>query len=110
MAGLVPAIHESDAASMKGGWVYILTNKPNGILYVGVTNDLLRRVAEHRADLVAGFTKRYGLKRLVYFEQYDDIRDAIQREHNMKHWSRTWKVRLILAENSEWNDLFDGLV
>ena len=108
MAGLVPAIHET-AIRMRQGYVYILTNRPNGILYVGVTNDLLRRVAEHRQGLVPGFTKRYGLKRLVYFEDYDDIRLAIQREHNMKHWSRKWKVRLILASNAEWDDLYDNL-
>jgi len=93
-----------------GGYVYILTNRPNGTLYVGVTNDLLRRVAEHREGVVRGFTKRYGLKRLVYFETYDDIRIAIQREKNMKHWSRTWKVRLVLQSNPQWDDLFEALV
>jgi putative endonuclease len=72
-------------------WIYILTNKPGGTLYVGVTNDLVRRLYEHRNDFVAGFTKRYGLKRLVYFEQYDDIQTAIQREKNIKHWPREWK-------------------
>ena len=96
MAGLVPAIHVLEDSRMKGGWVYILTNRPNGILYVGVTNDLIRRVYEHRTGAVPGFTKRYGLKSLVYFEAYDEIQTAIQREHTMKHWSRTWKVRLIL--------------
>ncbi|MBK5961034.1 excinuclease ABC subunit C [Rhodoplanes elegans] len=94
---------------MHGGWVYIFTNRPNGTLYVGVTSDLVRRVAEHRDGVVPGFTKRYGIKRLVYFEAYDAIRDAIQREHNMKHWPRTWKVRLILATNHEWKDLFETL-
>lgn len=91
------------------GYVYFMTNRPNGILYIGVTSDLVRRVYEHRSGAVAGFTKRYGLKRLVYFEAYDDIRTAIQREHNLKHWSRTWKVRLILATNPAWNDLYDSL-
>jgi putative endonuclease len=110
MAGLVPAIHGGKLRRMKGGWVYILTNRPNGTLYVGVTNDVVRRVAEHRDGKIGGFTKRYGLKRLVYFEQYDDIRLALQREHNMKHWPRTWKVRLMLASNPNWNDLFDGLL
>jgi len=93
-----------------GGYVYILTNRPNGTLYVGVTSDLVRRVAEHREGAVKGFTKRYGLKRLVYFEVYDDVVTAIQREKNMKHWSRTWKVRLVLQSNPQWNDLFDGLL
>jgi putative endonuclease len=109
MAGLVPAIHGGGHWSM-GGYVYILTNRPNGILYVGVTNDLIRRIAQHREGAIKGFTKRYGLKRLVYFEVYDDIQTAIQREHNMKHWSRTWKVRLVLASNAEWEDLFDTLI
>ena len=92
---------------MKGGYVYFLTNRPNGTLYVGVTSDLVRRVHQHRTGAAKGFTKRYGLKRLVYFEAYDDIATAIQREHNIKHWSRTWKVRLILANNPEWNDLYE---
>ncbi len=87
-------------------YVYILASRIGGTLYIGVTNDLIRRVSEHRTGAIPGFTKRYGLKSLVYFETYDDIRVAIQREHNMKHWSRTWKVRLILRENSQWRDLF----
>jgi putative endonuclease len=70
---------------MAGGYVYILTNRPNGILYVGVTNDPVRRLFEQRSGFVDGFTKRYGLKRLVDFERFDDIRSAIQREHNIKH-------------------------
>ena len=90
-------------------WSCFRTNRPNGILYVGVTNDLLRRITEHQEGLVPGFTKRYGLKSLVYFEVYDDIRLAIQREKNIKHRSRTWKVRLILTSNSVWNDLYDSL-
>ena len=106
MAGLVPAIHVSQNFGMAGGYVYILTNRPNGILYVGVTNDLIRRVFEHRSGFVDGFTKRYGLKRLVYFERFDNIRDAIQREHNIKHWPRTWKVRKILVDNPDWDDLY----
>ncbi|MGH6683759.1 MAG: GIY-YIG nuclease family protein [Pseudolabrys sp.] len=110
MAGLVPAIHESETPTMRGGYIYFLTNRPNGILYVGVTSDIVRRIAEHRAGLVPGFTKRYGLKRLVYFEYFDDIRTAIQREKNIKHWSRTWKVRLILSQNPRWDDLFETLI
>ncbi len=94
---------------MRPGYLYILTNRPNGTLYVGVTSDLARRVCQHRDGSVPGFTKRYGIKRLVYFEQYDAIHDAIQREHNVKHWSRTWKVRLILKANPEWRELFDTL-
>jgi putative endonuclease len=95
---------------MRGGWIYIMTNRPNGTLYVGVTSNLLQRVWQHREGIIPGFTKQYVLKRLVYFETYDDIRTAIQRERNMKHWSRTWKVRLILQANPEWRDLWDTLV
>ena len=91
---------------MTGGFVYILTNRPNGILYVGVTSDLVRRVFEHQSGFVDGFTKKHGLKRLVYFERFDDIRDAIQREHNIKHWSRAWKVRKIMVDNPDWIDLY----
>jgi putative endonuclease len=109
MAGLVPAIHVLQNFHMAGGWIYILTDRPNGILYVGVTNDLVRRIYEHRSEFVEGFTKRYGLKRLVYFEQFDDIRAAIQREHNIKHWPRTWKVRKIVARNPDWDDLFETI-
>jgi putative endonuclease len=105
MAGLVPAIHVLQNTNMAGGYVCIPTNRANGILYVGVTSDLVHRVFEHRSGFVDGFTKRYGLKRLVYFEQFDDIRDAIQREHNIKHWSRARKVRKIVAANPDWDDL-----
>ena len=109
MAGLVPAIHVPQTAPMRLGYVYFLTNRPNGILYVGVTSDLARRVYEHRTGVIDGFTRRYSLKRLVYFEVFDDIQTAIQREHNIKHWSRAWKVRLILANNPDWLDLYDQL-
>ena len=94
---------------MRGGWFYMMTNRPNGILYAGVTNNLARRVWEHREGQIDGFTKKYGLKRLVYFERYDDIRDAIQREKSVKRWSRAWKVNLILALNPDWDDLHDRL-
>jgi putative endonuclease len=86
-----------------------MTNRRNGTLYVGVTSDLERRVWEHREGVADGFTKKYGRKRLVYVERHDDIRAVIQREKNMKHWPRTWKVRLILAANPEWADLDDQL-
>jgi len=86
-----------------------MTNRPSGTLYVGVTGDLARRVWEHREGMVDGFTKKHGLKRLVYAERHDDIQAAFQREKNLKHWPRTWKVRLILTENPEWNDLYNQL-
>ena len=110
MAGLVPAIHVFHDPIMAGGYVYFLTNRPNGVLYVGVTSDLARRVHEHRCGAVEGFTKRHGLKCLVYFERLDDIRAAIQREHNIKHWPRAWKVRKIIAENPNWDDLYESLI
>ena len=94
---------------MRGGWVYIMTNRPNGTLYVGVTADIGRRAYEHREGLIEGFTRRYGLKRLVWKEFHEDIRSAIQRESNIKHWPRAWKVRLIHEHNREWRDLFDEL-
>jgi putative endonuclease len=109
MAGLVPAIHAVNHPQMRGGWVYIMTNRQNGTLYTGVTSDLARRVYEHREGIYGGFTKHYGLKRLVYFESYDDIRYAIQREKNLKHWPRAWKARLILDMNPEWRDLYCDL-
>lgn len=96
--------------SDRGGWVYIVTNRPNGTLYVGVTSDLPKRIFEHRSGTVDGFTKRYGLKRLVFAERHDDIRTALQREKNLKHWSRAWKVRLIREANPNWDDLYDQLV
>jgi putative endonuclease len=86
-----------------------MTNRPNGVLYVGVTSDLGRRAWEHREGLADGFTKGYGLKRLVYTKCHDDIRTAVLREKNMKHWRRTWKVRLVHAINPDWDDLYDRL-
>ena len=96
--------------AMSGGFIYILANRRDGILYVGVTNDLVRRVFEHREGVVKGFSKTHGLKRLVYYEQYDDIRVAIQREKAIKHWPRAWKVRLINSLNREWDDLYPSLI
>ena len=87
-----------------------MTNKRDGTLYVGVTSNLMRRCYEHRNNLIDGFTKTYGLKALVYFEQYDDIRLALQREKNIKHWPRAWKVRLIHESNPNWNDLYPTII
>jgi putative endonuclease len=94
---------------MAQGWVYFITNRPNGILCTGVTDDLPRRAWEHREGVMDGFTKRYGLRHLVYFEHYDDIRDARQREQNLKHHRRAWKIRLILLNNPDWDDLYEQL-
>jgi len=90
----------------KGGYVYILASKRNGTLYIGVTADLLRRVWQHKNDEVPGFTSRHGVKRLVWHERYDDIRDAIAREKAMKKWRRAWKVTLIEESNQSWEDLY----
>jgi putative endonuclease len=91
-------------------WVYMLASKPGGTLYVGVTNDLVHRTYEHRNGIIAGFTRRYSVKTLVHFEQYDDPATAIQREKNIKHWSREWKIDLITANNPEWRDLYDEII
>jgi len=90
-------------------YVYLMANRRNGILYTGVTTDLPRRAFEHREGVIAGSTKRYGLKLLVYYEVFDDVRDAIQREKNIKHWPRAWKVRLIHGFNPEWVDLYESV-
>ncbi len=90
-----------------GGWVYMMTNRRDGTLYVGVCGDLPRRAYQHREGLIEGFTKRYGLKMLIYYEQHDVIRNAIQREKTIKHWPRAWKMRLIHSMNPEWEDLYE---
>ncbi len=94
---------------MKGGWVYVMTNRPNGTLYVGVTNDIARRAFEHRAG-TGGFTHRYRLHMLVYVERHEEIVPAIQREKNIKEWPPAWKIRLIRGLNPDWRDLYDGLM
>ena len=91
-------------------YVYILANRQRGTLYIGVTNDLVRRTHEHREGLVDGFTKTRGVKTLVYLEPHDDIEHAIAREKRLKRWPRAWKVQLIERDNLIWRDLFDDLV
>jgi len=90
-------------------WVYILASRIGGTLYIGVTNDLVRRVFEHRSEVMQGFTKRYGVHRLVYFEQFSDIDSAIRREKRLKKWNRAWKVRLIEEANPNCDDLFPAI-
>ena len=90
-------------------YVYILASQKNGTLYIGVTNNLMRRSFEHREDLVDGFTKKYKVHSLVYFEAHEDVRLAIQREKNMKHWPRAWKLALIEKNNPDWRDLYETL-
>ena len=90
-------------------WVYMLASRRNGTLYIGVTNNLARRVYEHRSGAVAGFTKQYAVKMLVWYEAYADIREAIAREKSLKGWERAWKLRLIETDNPDWKDLYDDL-
>jgi len=90
-------------------YVYILASQRNGTLYIGVTNDLTRRVYEHKVGLAEGFTKRYDVKSLVHVEPFDRAEDAIQREKQLKHWNRAWKVELIERGNLDWEDLYDRL-
>ncbi len=108
MPGLDPGIHATYRGVMSY-WIYILTNRDRGALYVGMTNDLVRRISEHRLAMTEGFTRRYGVKRLVYFEQFDDPANAIRREKALKHWSRAWKITLIEQANPNWHDLYDGI-
>ncbi len=91
---------------MKNYYVYMLASGKNGTLYIGVTNNLIRRVVEHKRKIMRGFTKRYYIDKLVWYEQTNDIRFAIQKENQLKNWPRKWKVREIEKENSEWKDLF----
>ena len=95
---------------MKSYYVYILASKRNGTLYVGITNDLIRRVYEHKNDVVEGFTKRHQVHNLVYFEQTNDAVSALTREKQLKKWNRWWKIRLIEESNPDWNDLYDSLL
>jgi putative endonuclease len=90
-------------------YVYMLASAPNGTLYIGMSNDLVRRVWQHQQGAAESFTKKYDVTRLVYFETYDDIRDAQQRERTMKHWKRDWKIALIEKDNPDWRDLYDGI-
>jgi putative endonuclease len=92
-----------------GYYVYMLASRPRGTLYIGVTGDLVGRVFEHRSGTVPGFTCRYGVSRLVWFEVFDDVSAAIQREKTMKHWLRAWKIALIEQANPTWRDLYDEI-
>ena len=91
-------------------YIYILASKRNGTLYIGMTNNLLRRVYEHKNALVDGFTKKYSVKSLVYYEQIDDVNSAILREKRLKTWKRAWKIKLIEDFNPTWKDLYNDLI
>ncbi len=95
---------------MKQYYVYILASHKCGTLYVGMTDDLIRRVHEHKCGDVQGFTKRYHVNQLVYFEETAEVMSAITREKQMKKWCRAWKIRAIEKDNPEWKDLYPGLI
>ena len=90
-------------------YVYLMASRKHGTLYLGVTNNLVRRVYEHKSKAVRGFTARYNFDRLVWFECYDDPTNAIEREKDIKKWRRNWKIRLIEEVNPQWDDLYDGI-
>jgi putative endonuclease len=90
-------------------YVYILASRKDGVIYIGVTNDIVRRVYEHRIKAVPGFTSKYNITQLVWFEAYDDPTNAITREKELKKWKRAWKIRLIEAQNPEWSDLYESI-
>ena len=95
---------------MKQYYVYLLASKRNGTLYIGVTNDLVRRVWEHKNNIIKGFTQKYSVHNLVYYEIIADIDSAIMREKQMKKWRRQWKIELIEKNNPDWKDLYSGLI
>ena len=95
---------------IEAAYVYMMTNKPYGTLYTGVTSDLVKRIWQHREGLVDGFTKQHGLKSLVWYEQHASMLEAIAREKRIKRWHRDWKVNLIQAMNPTWDDLFEQIV
>lgn len=95
---------------MKTFYVYILASRRNGTLYIGVTNDLVRRVYDHKNDVIEGFTRKYQVHALVYYESYRDVQDALAREKRLKKWKRQWKIDLIEKENPRWNDLYDQII
>jgi len=91
-------------------WIYILASKPYGVLYIGVTSDLIKRIYQHRTEAADGFTKEYHVKKLVYFEEYADAENAITREKRLKKWYRSMKIDLIEKNNPHWQDLYPTLV
>lgn len=94
---------------MKQYYVYILCNKYNEVFYIGITNDLIRRIYEHKNNLLEGFSKKYNIHKLVYYEMLDNANDAIEREKQLKNWHRDWKINLIQTINSELKDLYEDI-
>jgi putative endonuclease len=95
---------------MKPGFVYMMANRKNGTIYIGVTSDLVGRTYAHREGLIGGFTRQHHCKMLVWFEAHDDLQEARRRERELKEWKRAWKIRLIEEKNLEWNDLYPTFV
>ena len=95
---------------MKEYHVYILASKRNGTLYIGVTNNLVKRIYQHKNDLIQGFTQKYRVHNLVYYETYNDVNEAIVREKRLKKWKRRWKIELIEKDNPEWRDLYYDII
>jgi len=95
---------------VKQFYMYILASQRNGTLYIGVTSDLIKRVHEHKNNLVSGFTEKYNVHKLVYFETTDNIDSAIRREKQIKKWNRDWKIELIEKDNPDWRDLYLDLI
>lgn len=90
--------------------MYLLASRRNGTLYIGVTSDIVKHISEHKNDVVAGFTRRYGVHALVWYEIHETMESAISREKTIKEWKRQWKLELIEKENPQWNDLYDSLI
>ena len=95
---------------MKSYYVYILASKRNGTLYIGVTNDLVRRAYDHKSNVIQGFTEKYGVHNLVHYELYTDVHDALTREKRLKKWKRQWKINLIETKNPDWRDLYEQII
>ena len=100
----------SSIKNMKTPCLYIITNKTRGTLYIGVTSDLVQRIWQHKNGLIEGFSKRYGLKMLVWFERHDSMESAIVRERNVKYWRRDWKIQIIEESNPTWRDLYPDIL
>ncbi len=100
---------EAGVHPMRFSYVYILASKKYGTLYVGVTSDLIKRIWQHKNEVVEGFTSKYGISKLVYYETHEDINEAIKREKQIKKWKRSWKTRLIEEMNLNWDDLYESL-
>ena len=93
-----------------GGYVYILTNKPMGTLYIGSTTDLVGRIWQHKNKAIPGFTSKYNIDKLVYYEWHDSLNNMVLRERQLKKWNRNWKYRLIIQKNPDWNDLYNDVL